>query len=314
MQRKSQASIPGLVGSAGRQPISSRSWPAPASGSMRPAASAGTRSTSVSGRVYVRGTKSETSDRWLNLPDWLVTRLAARAEIDGRNGYVFASPAYVNNPEQIWDQSNSANAVRAALDASEPLLGGTAHVSTNGRDTARPGQPAHCQDRRSTRPCRCQHDGPGLSRTRPQGRQERPGAGPLSHLAPAADLGLQRRPDRASTDRRAAHRPFRQRSLCGDKTRLLVSLDIGAAVPHASGDLHVRRSATLRPLIRERASGELPAFGQLSIREEFMANPNVITDLVDVPKQPDRPGDRPRPFAIHHHLTHYPLLLPDVAL
>ena len=72
-----------------------------------------------SGRVYVRGTKSETSDRWLNLPDWLVTRLAARAEIDGRNGYVFASPAYVNNPEQIWDQSNSANAVRAALDASE---------------------------------------------------------------------------------------------------------------------------------------------------------------------------------------------------
>ncbi len=72
-----------------------------------------------SGRVYVRGTKSETSDRWLNLPDWLVTRLAARAEIDGHNGYVFASPAFVNNPEQIWEQSNSANAVRAALDASD---------------------------------------------------------------------------------------------------------------------------------------------------------------------------------------------------
>jgi len=70
-------------------------------------------------RVYVRGTKSETSDRWLNLPDWLVTRLAARAETDGRICYVFPSPAHLNNPERIWDQSNSANAVRAALDASE---------------------------------------------------------------------------------------------------------------------------------------------------------------------------------------------------
>jgi len=102
--------------------------------------------------------------------------------------------------------------------------------------------------------------------------------------------------------------------LCGDKARLLVSLDIGAPVPHASGDFHVRRSAPLRPLIRERASRKLPAFSQLSIREEFMANPNVIADPVDVPKQPDRPGDRPRPFAIHHRLTHYPLLLLDVAL
>jgi integrase len=71
------------------------------------------------GRVYVRGTKSETSDRWLNLPDWLVTRLAARADVDGRNGYVFASPAHINKPERIWDQSNSATAVRAALDASD---------------------------------------------------------------------------------------------------------------------------------------------------------------------------------------------------
>jgi integrase len=40
------------------------------------------------------------------------------AETDGRHGYVFASPAFVSNPEQIWDQSNSANAVRAALDTS----------------------------------------------------------------------------------------------------------------------------------------------------------------------------------------------------
>ena len=66
----------------------------------------------------------------------------------------------------------------------------------------------------------------------------------------------------------------------------------------------------LRPLIRERASGELPAFAQLSIREEFMANPNVITDPVGLPKQPNRPGDRPCPFAIHHHLTHYHSFIP----
>jgi integrase len=55
------------------------------------------------GRVYVRGTKSETSDRWLNLPDWLVTRLASRTERDGQDGYVCTSPAFVNNPEQIWE-------------------------------------------------------------------------------------------------------------------------------------------------------------------------------------------------------------------
>jgi integrase len=39
-------------------------------------------------RVYLRGTKSETSDRWLNLPDWLVEQLAARAADCGTEGYV----------------------------------------------------------------------------------------------------------------------------------------------------------------------------------------------------------------------------------
>jgi integrase len=68
------------------------------------------------GRVYLRGTKSETSDRWLNLPDWLVNQLAARASDCGTEGYVFAAPAE-RNPERVWDQSNSAGAVRAALDA-----------------------------------------------------------------------------------------------------------------------------------------------------------------------------------------------------
>ena len=67
------------------------------------------------GRVYLRGTKSETSDRWLNLPDWLVEQLAARAADCGAEGYVFAAPAQ-RDPERVWDQSNSAGAVRAALD------------------------------------------------------------------------------------------------------------------------------------------------------------------------------------------------------
>jgi integrase len=67
-------------------------------------------------RVYLRGTKSETSDRWLNLPDWLVEQLVARAADCGTEGYVFAAPAE-RDPERVWDQSNSAGAVRAALDA-----------------------------------------------------------------------------------------------------------------------------------------------------------------------------------------------------
>ena len=34
-----------------------------------------------SGRVYVRGTKSETSDRWLNLPDWLFAPLSRQIRL-----------------------------------------------------------------------------------------------------------------------------------------------------------------------------------------------------------------------------------------
>ena len=52
------------------------------------------------GRVYLRGTKSETSDRWLNLPDWLVEQLAARATDVGTEGYVFAAPAQ-RDPERV---------------------------------------------------------------------------------------------------------------------------------------------------------------------------------------------------------------------
>jgi integrase len=84
------------------------------------------------GRVYLRGTKSETSDRWLNLPDWLFERLAARPPDCGAKGYVFAAPAQ-RDPERAWDQSNSAGAVRAALDA-WPGLGGSAHISPHSCD------------------------------------------------------------------------------------------------------------------------------------------------------------------------------------
>lgn len=69
------------------------------------------------GRVYVRGTKTETSDRRLNLPAWLSERLRARAARSGVEGLVFAAPAGVGDPERVWDQSNSAGAVRDALDA-----------------------------------------------------------------------------------------------------------------------------------------------------------------------------------------------------
>lgn len=68
-------------------------------------------------RVYIRGTKSQMSDRRLNLPTWLVQRLSDRAERTGAQGLVFAAPAYLNEPEIPWDQSNSSGAVREVLDA-----------------------------------------------------------------------------------------------------------------------------------------------------------------------------------------------------
>ena len=43
-------------------------------------------------------------------------QLAARAADGGAEGYLFAAPAQ-RDPERVWDQSNSAGAVRAALDA-----------------------------------------------------------------------------------------------------------------------------------------------------------------------------------------------------
>jgi integrase len=47
-----------------------------------------------------------------------VEQLAARGADGGAEGYLFAAPAQrERDPERVWDQSNSAGAVRAALDA-----------------------------------------------------------------------------------------------------------------------------------------------------------------------------------------------------
>ncbi len=69
----------------------------------------------ASGVLQVHGTKSDTSDRVVNLPDWLRERLAARAERVGTDGYLIGSPAHVDNSKR-WEQSNSATAVRNVLD------------------------------------------------------------------------------------------------------------------------------------------------------------------------------------------------------
>ncbi|GEP36181.1 hypothetical protein NSZ01_39490 [Nocardioides szechwanensis] len=49
-----------------------------------------------------------------SLPDWLLDRVQRRA-VDGRIGFVFASPAHLDG-SQKWDQSNSSAAVRGVLD------------------------------------------------------------------------------------------------------------------------------------------------------------------------------------------------------
>ncbi|MBI2244826.1 MAG: tyrosine-type recombinase/integrase [Nocardioides sp.] len=69
-----------------------------------------------SGACRIRGTKSETSDRVVTLPEWLRQRLNALQERAGASGYLFPSPALSASPETPWDQSNSAGAVRDVLD------------------------------------------------------------------------------------------------------------------------------------------------------------------------------------------------------
>lgn len=68
------------------------------------------------GTCRIRGTKSGSADRVVNLPDWLRTRLEQRGTRVGRDGLVFAAPALLDGSGQKWQQSNSNNAVREVLD------------------------------------------------------------------------------------------------------------------------------------------------------------------------------------------------------
>lgn len=86
------------------------------------------------GRVDVRGTKTESSDRRLNLPGWLLERLTARAGRTGTNGLLFAAPASVSDPrsglgseQERWSRLGRPRRGRA-------LLGGLAHVPADRRD------------------------------------------------------------------------------------------------------------------------------------------------------------------------------------
>ena len=98
------------------------------------------------GRVYLRGTKSETSDRWLNLPDWLVGAAGGARRRLRRRGLRLrcASPARpracVGPKQQRGSGSRRSGRVR-------PDLGGSAHVSPHSRDPPRSGEPSHCPDR-----------------------------------------------------------------------------------------------------------------------------------------------------------------------
>ncbi|MEJ7831832.1 MAG: tyrosine-type recombinase/integrase [Nocardioides sp.] len=68
------------------------------------------------GTCRIRGTKSSSSDRVVNLPPWLRQRLDRRATRTGGKGLIFAAPALLNDVEQRWDQGNSNAAIRQVLD------------------------------------------------------------------------------------------------------------------------------------------------------------------------------------------------------
>lgn len=68
------------------------------------------------GTCRIRGTKSTSSDRVVNLPKWLRDRLVRRAMRTGRAGLMFPAPALLDGSKQKWDQGNSNAAVREVLD------------------------------------------------------------------------------------------------------------------------------------------------------------------------------------------------------
>lgn len=80
----------------------------------------------ATGVVQIEGTKTATSQRTLNLPDWLRERMGERAKRMGTSGYVFAAPALgvggysdadkATAGDRPMDASNLAGWVRVVLD------------------------------------------------------------------------------------------------------------------------------------------------------------------------------------------------------
>ena len=67
------------------------------------------------GVVQIEGTKTVSSRRTLNVPEWLRVRLTARAERVGQSGYVFAAPALGAGE---YSDHDKAEAGQAPMDAS----------------------------------------------------------------------------------------------------------------------------------------------------------------------------------------------------
>lgn len=68
----------------------------------------------LTARCRIRGTKSGSSDRVVNVPAWLRDQLDVRASRVKTEGLIFAAPSL--SDESRWDQSNSNRAVREVLD------------------------------------------------------------------------------------------------------------------------------------------------------------------------------------------------------
>jgi integrase len=67
------------------------------------------------GTVFVRGTKTDASQRRLSLPGWLTERLTTRAGELGTDGLVFRSPG-TSDADKVRDRRNVARVFRAVLD------------------------------------------------------------------------------------------------------------------------------------------------------------------------------------------------------
>lgn len=70
----------------------------------------------TTGAVEIHGTKTTSSMRGLNAPEWLRERLERRAKLTGGVGYVFPSPALLDGAESPVDLSNLQDWVRVVLD------------------------------------------------------------------------------------------------------------------------------------------------------------------------------------------------------